>query len=148
MQHDPSCRYPMPMHSDAAKRVSYTYNMHLVAGGLYGSTNVGKVIAVALADGRSDGTVYDNFHDAVYHQHHDEWFYAFIRINPSSMSPCAAEAFLKMRRLEYDAHLRLADRNHKRGGYQVIPRLNAEDQAVQEDIIKNGNGKFAIGYLD
>lgn len=149
-QHDPGCRYAafgMP-HTDAAKRVSDTYNLHLEAGKSFGNSNVGKVIALALSDGRSDGTVYDSMYDAVRHQHHNEDYYAFAKINPSSMSPCDAESFLKMERLRYDAQMKLADRDHKKGGYALIPRLNAEDQARQEEILRTGKGSLALGYLD
>lgn len=149
MNHDQGCRYAafgMP-HTDAAKRVSDTYNLHLEAGKSYGSTNVGKVIAVALADGRSDGTVYDGMHDAVVHQHHNEWFYGYLRINPSSMSPCDAEAFLKMERLRYDAQMKLADRDDSHGGYVVIPRLNKEDQERQNQQMRTGKGAIALGRL-
>lgn len=146
MNHDVNCKHTGP-HSDAAKRVSDTYNLHLTAGGLYGNSNINKVIACALADGRSDGTVYDSMYDAVRHQHHNEKYYAFIRINPSGMSVCEAEVFLRMERARYDAIGKLADREDKHGGYVVIPRLNAEDNAEQTELIRNKQGKIAIGRL-
>lgn len=148
MQHDFGCRHGGIGHTDAAKRLSDTYNMHLTAGVFYGASNLGKVIAVALSDGRSDGTVYDSKSDAVWHQNHNEQYYAFIRINPSSMSVCAAEATLKSYRQIYDAQVRLNDRYAKGGGPDVIPRLNREDQYIQDDIFRTGKGKFAIGHAE
>ena len=59
--HDPGCEYArdpahagLPYgHEDAARRVADTYMLHRLAGGRLGS--VGKVFAVALHDGSSDG---------------------------------------------------------------------------------------------
>ncbi|HEY1699186.1 MAG TPA: hypothetical protein VGG75_05645 [Trebonia sp.] len=125
VQHDPGCRYARESHGghdDAARRLSDTVNMHIAVGSRRG------VIACRLSDGTSDGTVYESRADAVRHQHHNERWYAFIRLQPSSMSVCAAASVLRMHR--QSAALR-ADRDAPNGGLELIPRLNAEDQERQ-----------------
>jgi hypothetical protein len=91
--HTPTCMRKGMGHSDAAKRCSDTYRLHRSAN----LTNaIRKWIAVALADGTSDGVLYDTKRDAVRHQHHNEQFYAFVCIGPHDMAPCDAEEFLEL----------------------------------------------------
>lgn len=143
--HDYGCR-SSGEHSDAAKRLSDAYNLHYSVGNLYGTDHhIGKWLAVSLAEGKSDGVIYDSKYDAVTHQSQDEKYYAYIQIQPTSMSPCAAEAVLNWQRQLYDAQLKQADRSMKSGGYDIIPRLTIEDQAEQEMLIRQRSGKFAIG---
>jgi hypothetical protein len=91
----------------------------------------GQWIAVALTDGTSDNVLYASRKAAVSHQHHNEQFYAYIRLVPHSMSVCEAEAFLRMHRLAYDAGFRLADPGAPGGGYEIIPRLTQEEFGAQ-----------------
>jgi hypothetical protein len=131
----------MPGHSDAAKQVSDIYNLHKAAG-----APAGHWIAVALADGASDGTAYPGKAAAVAHQHHNEWWFAFIQLQPGSLSVCAAESLLRWHRQQ--ARLRLPDRDDARhGGLDVIPRLAREDHMRQLAAL-NGHGGLpvALGY--
>lgn len=124
--HDRGCRYARLEHgghSDAAKRLSDLVNLHVAAGVTRG------VIAVALSDGKSDNVVYPDRASAVAHQHHNERWYAFIRLQPASMSVCAAESVMRFQRQQAAiAPAQLGDRN---GGLEVIPRLNLEDVETQ-----------------
>lgn len=133
--HDPGCRYARPAdggHTDAAKRTADTYNLHLLAGaGFARNPSIGQWCAVALADGRSDGVLYAMRRECVAHQHHNEQLYAYLRIMPSSMSTCEAEAFLRMHRLAYDNGFRLADPEAPAGGREIIPRLSREEFGAQ-----------------
>lgn len=97
--------------------------MHIAVGSWRG------VVACRLSDGTSDGVVYDSRADAVAHQHHNERWYAFIRLQPSTMSVCAAASVLRMQRQA--SRLGTADRDAPNGGLEVIPRLNNEDQQRQ-----------------
>jgi hypothetical protein len=133
--HTIQCKQKAFDHSDAAKRVSDNYNLHRVANP-YGS--IGKWIAVALSDGRSDGVLYDSKHDSVKHQHHDELWYAYICVNPTSMTPCDAEIFLKMHRMMYEKGIRLADPDEVSGGREVIKRAAREDQSSLMRSINSG----------
>jgi hypothetical protein len=129
--HDRGCRYARPRdggHSDAAKRVSDTVNLHLSAAGRMA---YGQWIAVALADGASDNVLYASRRAAVSHQHHNEHYCAYIRLLPHAMSVCEAEAFLRMHRLAYDAGFRLSDPEAPGGGHEIIPRLTSEEYHAQ-----------------
>lgn len=128
--HDPGCKHARPDdggHTDAARRVSDWYNLHLVAGDLA----KGQWFAVALADGSSDGTLYPARRAAVAHQHGSEDLYAYICIMPSSMSVCEAESVLYMHRAAYDAGFRLADPDAAGGGASIIPRITREEHHAQ-----------------
>lgn len=120
-------QYP-PELWDAAKRVAAEYTMHKDAGK---HDAYGKWIAVALADGSSDHTLYDSKRDAIRHQHHNEDYYAYVQIGPWSMSTGDAATYLATTRRMYDAGLRLADRDHAGGGRDMIPRLTRDDQYAQ-----------------
>lgn len=122
MNHDSSC--PHRTHSDAARRCSDAVNLHLVA---LGNEAVRKWVAVRLADGSSDGELYDFKRDAVRHQPHEQ-VCAYVSVAPGGMSPCAAESYLATHRKLYEAGFRLADPDAAHGGRQVIPRLTREDQ--------------------
>jgi len=130
MNHEPWCRQNAFGHTDAAKRLSDSYNLHRV---VLGYDAIGKWISAALADGRGDDTLYDSKQHAVSHQHHNEQYYTFVKIGPSSMNACEAEVMLKTARSLYDKGLRLADPDHARGGLDVIKRLSVEDQLAQSN---------------
>lgn len=115
------------MHSDAARRCSDAVNLHVSALGFDARR---KWVAVRLADGSSDGVLYDTRRDAVRHQP-NERLAAYVRIAPGGMSVCAAESFLSFNRRAYDAGFRLTDPDDRNGGRQIIPRLTREDQARQ-----------------
>lgn len=128
MEHQSYCMMQMMGHSDAAKRLSDTYNLHRIGAGW---DAVGKWFAAKLEDGRSDDTLYDSRSDCVLHQHHDEMFYTYIKIVPSSMNVCDAEIMLRTARTLHEKGIRIADPDHKNGGMDVIKRSSAEDQFAQ-----------------
>lgn len=128
VEHDPGCKYARLEgggHSDAAKRLSDTYNMHRAALGFHGQ----GVIAVSLADGTSDNEVYPDRESAVAHQHHNERWFAYIRLNAPSMSVCEAESAMRWQRQA--ASLAPAELGEANGGLEVIPRLTLEDRERQ-----------------
>lgn len=139
VRHDVNCdrarRTPLGTHSDAATRVSDAYRLHREAAGY---AAVGQWIAVALADGTSDGVLYESKSAAVRHQHHNEQFYAFVMIGPHDMNPCEAEEFLALSRMFYSKGLRLTDPDHARGGPDVIQRTSVEDQRSLARSIASG----------
>lgn len=145
MQHDMGCRYARESdggHSDASKRISASYNLHRMAG-----ARPGQWFAVRLADGTSadHDTVYDSKQAAVAHQGHSEHWFAFIQIAAPSMSICEAASVLRWQRQQ--AALKLADRDDKYGGLEVIPRLSAAGVDRQLAAM-NGRGTLpiALGY--
>lgn len=145
MYHDPGCRYARESdggHSDAAKRLADLYTLHRIAG-----ARPGQVFAVALADGRSDGVIYDDKAAAVCHQKHNERWYAYISIGPPSMSICEAASVLRWQR--HAAHLAdvTADPDNARGGPDVIPRLTIEGRERQIAALAGRlNLPVALGY--
>ncbi len=134
--------------SDAAKRASDCYNLHRVAD----DSNIGKWIAFRLSDGTSDNVVYDSKSHAVSGQHHNENWYCFVQIGPWPFMPKDAEIYLRKSREMYDAGFRLADRNAKNGGVDIIPRVTQQDErnrfaaifgkAKPSNIIIPGMGRF------
>lgn len=119
-------KYTVTHYSDAAKRLADEYNMHRVAAPY---DSIGKWFAAALTDGSSDHVLYPSKVECVRHQHHNENYYAFVQIVPSTMSYKDAETFLKMHRKMYDAGLKMADRDT--GGKDMIRRLTQVDQERQ-----------------
>lgn len=124
-QHTAWCPSKMFGHTDAAKRVADTYNLHRIGRGI---NAVKKWFAVSLSEGRSDDVLYDSKRDAVRHQRHMEQYYAFICIAPCDMKACEAEVILSTNRRLYDKGMRYADPDHHAGGPEVIKRLTVEDQ--------------------
>lgn len=147
VRHDYGCsmhnRAPGGGHSDSAKRFADCWNLHRVASG---SLAAGQWIAVKLADGSSDGVLYASRRAAVAYQHHDEQFYAFVRLMPSSMSVCQAASLLRWHREAYDRGWRLPDPEDRRGGPQIIRRLRADDHERQLAAIATGAGFVGLGY--
>lgn len=127
-EHEPWCRQKAIHHSDAAKRLSDTYNLHRTASGLLNFDVLKKWFAVALNDGTSDNVLYDSKQECVIHQHHNEHYYAYISIGPATMNACEAEVFMKTARNLYDKGLRMADPDSRHGGRDVIMRTSVEDQ--------------------
>lgn len=101
--------------------------MHLAVLGLAAFR---RWVAIRLQDGGSDHVLYDERIDAVEHQLHEQ-LCAYVRIPPTGLKVCGAEAFLTFHRKAYAGGMRLVDPEHKQGGRQVIPRLTNQDQARQ-----------------
>jgi hypothetical protein len=128
-----------PGHSDAAKRISDHYNLHKAAGAI-----VGWWLAFSLNDGSHDGEAYATKFDAVRHQHQNEWWFTYVKIGLGAMSVCEAESLLYMGRQQ--AKLKLPDRDDRRGGMDVIPRLTREDHWRQMEALRTGTGFIGLGY--
>jgi hypothetical protein len=141
---DRARRTPFGDHSDAAKRASDAYRLHKAA---LGQAAVGRFFAIALADGSSDGVLYDTRRDAVLHQHHNEQWYAFIAIHPGDLDPCEAEEWVALNRMFYDKGIRLTDPEHARGGREVIQRVTVEDQRSLARSIASGGRSRPSGLV-
>ena len=115
-------------HSDAAKRISDGVNLHIAAIGWQAA---GKIMAFALADGTSDGVLYDSYEAAVAHQHGNEQRFFYARVAPAGLPVCDAEGLLSTWRKLAAAGFRTD------AGRQPIPRLTIEDQARQMAALRN-----------
>lgn len=138
-------------HSDAAKKVSDTYNLHRIAGDTMGIQANRKWFACALNDGESDGILYDTKRDAIHYQHHNEQWYTFICIGPHSMTPCEAEVMLAVARRAYDNGMRLVDPEDAKGGRELIKRSTREDMralayGMATNLIMPGDPRYTISH--
>lgn len=131
-RHESYCQHKVSGHTDAAKRMADTWNLHKIGAGY---DAIGKWIAVALADGTSDDVLYDNKVAAVRHQRHNEQYFAFLKIGPPSMTECDAEVMIETHRRMYKAGMRMADPDHKHGGPDLITRLTVSDQLAQSRMV-------------
>lgn len=125
--HDAGCRFAREDnggHTDAARRLSDTYNLHRTLG------RRGGVIAVRFDDGSSDDVVYPDRQTAIDHQHHNERWMAFVELAESNMTVCQAASVLRWQAhaLKLDARERGATGT---GGLLVIPRLTIEGRERQ-----------------
>jgi hypothetical protein len=126
-RHDPGCRYGRGQHGDAAKRIADTHNLHRTAGTGLGLDSVGKVFACALADGTSDGVLYDTIKDAIRHQKHNAKWYCYLRVSRDALTECGAASLLQLHRDADDAGLKFVDRDDPSCGAEIIDRLTVED---------------------
>ncbi len=137
--HDEQCpprnRTTLGGHSDSAKRCADAYNLHRDALGAHA---IGCWIAVALADGSHDGVAYQTRRECVTHQHHDEQWYAYVNIRPTSMTVCEAASFMAFNRQAYQNGFRLTDPEHRAGGRSLITRLTVEDQLRHATALRAG----------
>ena len=139
MKHDGGCRYARESdggHSDDAKRLSDAYNLHKMVGERSGW------IAIRLADGSTDSTVYPTRESAVAHQHHNERWNGFAQLTAPHMSVCEAAAYLRW--LRQITRIAPAELGEAGGGLVVIPRLGAEGIGNQLRAMRRG-GFVALG---
>ena len=136
--HVTGVKYPGAGHSDAAKRLSDTFNLHKAAGTARGW------IAVRYAGGTGGATVYATRAEAVQDcwPWEDQHFYCTLA--ERSMTVCAAESVLRYKRVM--AQMEKPDRDMAGGGLEVIPRLAIEDQEAQIEAVRTGRGAIALGH--
>lgn len=96
---------PLGLYSDAARRAADAVNLHLLADR---DGAPGKWMLLFLADGSSDGNLYDHKWQAVRHTPATRPA-AYLCIPPTGMMPRGAELFLKFNRELHDAGMRMTD---------------------------------------
>ena len=114
---------------DLGRRASEAINLHVVGG------NVGKWVALRLADGSSDGIPYDTRRDAIRHQLHEQ-LCCYVKVPLEGMPPGDAMRFILINRALYAAGFRLADPDDERE--PIYPMTNEETMRV----ILNAGGKI------
>jgi hypothetical protein len=128
VRHDSHCTRKGFPHSDAAKKVSDTLNLHWAAAlaGEYDSV-IRKWVVFSLSDGAGGMQMYDSKRDAVrHHKALDEKLFMYLCLAPGGMGVCEAELQLRTYRQLYDNGARFADPDHARGGMDFINRIAAE----------------------
>lgn len=123
--------------SDAARRMADIVNGYLVA--IPWEQLCRQFLAVRLADGGSDGVLYDSRRDAVRHQLHEQLCcYVAFRNIAAGISPREAEAFIGWNRAAYDAGFRLPDPDDLSGGPELIAPVAREDLSTQVRTLRRG----------
>ena len=129
--HTPHCTRKGRGHSDAAKRVADSINLHwavVAESPAKWPEVIGKWCAFQLANGTGGMTLYDTKRDAVRHQS-NEFQAMYVKIVPGGMNTCEAEILLATHRRMYDNGFRLADPDSRYGGPDLITRAAAEHRA-------------------
>lgn len=129
-------------HTDAARRLSDVYNLHKAAG-----SPVGWIFSVALSDGSGGDELFATKAEAVdYYFPWEDWR-AYLKLGPQSMDVCEAESVMAWQR--QTSALGTTGRDYRRGGLEVIPRLNVEDMARQYAALRGELAMpLALGYLE
>src|SRR5271168_972387 len=127
VHHDLHCTQRGMGHSDAAKRISDTINLHWAAGMAARDWHevVGGWAAFRLSDCTGGTQLYDTKSDAIRFQL-DEFQCIYLCMAPGGMGICEAEILLKTHRQMYVNGYRLADPDSKRGGRDMITRVAGE----------------------
>lgn len=108
-----------PVISDEAKRAADAINAYVTF--MKRDELIRKWIAIRLADGSHDGTLYDSKQDAVKHQS-DEYLCAYVSFRnlQQGTTPKEMEIFLRFNRDAYDAGFRLPDPDDRTGGRAAL----------------------------
>jgi len=95
-----------------------------------------KWLAIKLADGDSDGTIYDSKRDAVRHQANEFHcaYVSFLNLLGGS-TPRDMAIFLQFNRDAYDAGFRLPDPDDVHGGPDIAPTSTRMDYVKSRLII-------------
>jgi hypothetical protein len=111
---------------NAAKRLSGIINSLVVIYPI--DQLIHSWIAVSLADGSTDGTLYDTRQDAVRHQTHEQQC-AYLNLGPvmGGMDINAAYAIIKFHRDAYEAGYTFIDPEHPTGGMDIGMPIAMED---------------------
>lgn len=119
--------------SDAAKRCADIVNGYLSY--VPADEIRTKWVAIRLADGGSDGNLYDSKQDAVRHQS-DEKLCAYIsyRNCMGGITPLEAEKYLQWNRAAYDMGARLPDPDDKTGGPDLFASTTQYDDWINQNV--------------
>lgn len=96
---------PVSSASDAGKRIADTLTNRIT----FQPWAPGKFMAFALADGASDGVLYDTRADAVKHHRNKEQHYMFLVVRPEPMKPEEADELIVIHRKLHAAGMRMTD---------------------------------------
>jgi hypothetical protein len=123
--HDREICYDCAVVSDAAKRASDIVTAYAVF--VPYDELIGKWVAIRLADGGHDGTLYDSKRDAIRHQL-DEYHCAYFsyRNAPAGMKAKEAQVWLDYHRAAYDRGFRVPDPDDQCGGPEIIMPVTNE----------------------
>lgn len=128
---------------DAGKRASDIINELIAHHGWFNIKH--KWIAIRLADGSYDGTLYDTRQDAVKHQVSEfHCMYLTIRHMGQGVRPMEMARVLYYHRSAYDGGFRLPDPQHPSGGPELLMPAAAYDEItalVSRELERIRNGR-------
>lgn len=105
---------------DAGKRFCDIINLHMTYGEMQDIRD--KFMAISLADGSSDGHMYDSKVEAIKHQLHEQqcYYFSFRGVNPGGVNAYECAVMLQFQRNAYKSGLRLVDPDDRFGGKQAM----------------------------
>lgn len=111
---------------DAGRRAADAINEHITRFGWWDIRS--KWVAIRLADGTSDGVLYDTKQDAVRHQH-DEFLCAYLNLRGVNGGARDTECaiMIKFHRDMYKAGFRMPDRDARFGGPDAVMSTQRHD---------------------
>ncbi len=111
---------------DAGRRAADAINKHIHNQGWWEIRH--KWIAIRIADGTSDGVLYDTKRDAVRHQH-DEFTCAYLCYKGLAQGAKDTDAaiLIKFHRDMYKAGFRMPDRDNRFGGPDAVMSTQRND---------------------
>lgn len=113
---------------DIGRRAHDVISLHVIGG------NVGKWVALRLADGGSDGIPYDTRRDAIKHQLHEQ-LCCYVKVPADGMPADHALRFILINRALYAQGFRLADPDMP--GEPIYPMTDEEATRI---ILNGGKG--------
>lgn len=119
---------------EAGARAAHIIRQHLTD--LDRDTVRTSTVAIRLADGGSDGVVYDNRRDAVRHQARpDDCVYLRLRDFLLRCDAPMLTMIIAYRRIARDRGMPNADRDHRTGGPELINPLTRADMLTQARLL-------------
>jgi hypothetical protein len=105
-------------------------------------TRIRSWVALRLADGGSDGTLYDSKREAVRHQADERLcaYFSFRNAPSGFASLIDAQLYMDYHRAAYDAGFRLPDPDDLHGGPDLIMPTTQEDLLWQRARLIRGRG--------
>lgn len=122
--------------TDASRRAADIVNSYAIF--VPYDQRVRSWIAIRLADGGHDGTLYESKRDAIRHQP-DEFLCAYFsyRDSPGGTNPRDMQLWLDIHRAAYDAGMRFIDPDDMNGGPDMILPTTLEQLMMQRaDLIR------------
>lgn len=130
-----------PEQLDAGKRASDFINGCITFHGFHNIQH--QCVAIRLADGGTDGVLYDTRPDAIRHQlHEQQCAYVFFRgLGPAGAQPLEMAIYLEFQRRAYAGGLRLIDPDNPNGGPELLITAGQYD-SLRSELARRNRGRL------
>lgn len=117
---------------ESGKRAADNLNIHTLCNTREDIRD--KWVAIKLADGSSDGVLYDSAPDAVRHQLHEQqcWYVCFRGLSPGGINAKDCAIMLMHYRKAYAAGLRFVDPDNR----VRVPVMSSQRYDIYDEIVK------------